>query len=62
MAQMEMLVAWLARLEVTRTTCGDWDTALQYRRSAGLRESLVESHEGQPEHGWRKGAVRHNPV
>ena len=26
------------------------------------RKSLVDSHEDQPEHGWRQGAMRHNPA
>ncbi len=58
----ERLVAWLAKPEVSVSTCGDWATALQYGWSAGLRESLVNTHEDQPEHGWRQGAVRHNPA
>jgi hypothetical protein len=56
------LVVGLARLAMTMPTCGDWDTALQYRWSASLRESLGESHEGQPCSGWRQGAARHNPA
>ena len=36
--------------------------ALQYGWSAGLRERLMDAHEDQPEHGWRQGAMRHNPA
>ena len=62
MEQLETMVAWSTRRNVTVPTCGDWATALQYGWSAGLRESLVNTREDQPEHGWRQGAVRHNPA
>jgi hypothetical protein len=57
-----MLLAWLARLEVTVSTCGDWDTCATVRLERLPQGKPGDAYEGQPAYGWRQGAVCHNPA